>query len=168
MSVPPRVTGQDVRPQEALDLRVNGRTYRVATSPEKPLLWVLREDLGLTGTKYGCGRGLCGACSVHIDGRLVRSCVRKVGSVEGRTVTTIEGVITGSDHPVVRAWLEGRVSQCGYCQPGQIMAATALLDRNPRSTTEEIVSGMNGNLCRCGTYPRILRAITRAVAMRDE
>ncbi len=143
-------------------LEVNGRKHEVSASPDTPLLWVLREELQLTGTKFGCGEGLCGACTVHIDGEAARSCITSVGEVEGSKIVTIEGL--PEDHPVKRAWLEAEVSQCGYCQPGQIMEAAALLHGNPEPSDSDIDDAMSGNLCRCGTYPRIRRAIHSAAA----
>lgn len=136
---------------------VNGKKQSVELDPATPLLWVLRDHLKLTGTKFGCGEGLCGACTVHIDGQPQRSCITPLGDVRGRKVTTIEGIPAA--HPVKRAWLAEEVSQCGYCQPGQIMSATALLARNPRPSDTDIDGAMSGNLCRCGTYGRIRRAI---------
>ncbi len=143
-----------------ISLDINGKKYEVDVSPDVPLLWVIREYIGLTGTKFGCGVGLCGSCTVHLDGKAQRSCVTTVGSVKGRKITTIEGL--PEDHPVKRAWIEEQVPQCGYCQPGQIMQAAALLSENPNPTDDKIVSFMDGNLCRCGTYPFIKRAIKRA------
>jgi isoquinoline 1-oxidoreductase alpha subunit len=145
-----------------ITLDVNGKEFEVSASPDTPLLWVLREELELTGTKFGCGEGLCGACTVHVDGQATRSCVTSVGEVEGSKIVTIEGL--PEDHPVKRAWLEAEVSQCGYCQPGQIMEAVALLRDNPVPTDGDIDDAMNGNLCRCGTYPRIRKAIHSAAA----
>ena len=143
-------------------LRINGREHVVDAPPEMPLLWVIRDRLALTGTKYGCGVGLCGACTVHVDGEPVRSCSVRAGDVEGREITTIEGV-SGSVADAVRsAWMEADVVQCGYCQPGQIMSAVALLDRDPRPSPAETERAMNGVLCRCGTYLRILDAVRRA------
>jgi len=136
---------------------VNGTEQHVEVSPDTPLLWVLREKLGLTGTKFGCGMSVCGACTVHIDGAPRRSCVTPVGDVQGKTVLTIEGI--PEDHPLKQAWLDQEVSQCGYCQPGQIMSAVALLEQNPKPTDLDIDRSMSGNLCRCGTYGRIRRAI---------
>jgi len=130
--------------------------------PETPLLWVIREGLNLTGTKYGCGAGLCGACMVHIDGKRAFSCQIQVGEVSGRSVTTIEGLSNDSSHRVQKAWLAERVPQCGYCQSGQIMSAADLLNKNPRPSRDEIVEHMSAHICRCGTYPRIVRAIERA------
>jgi isoquinoline 1-oxidoreductase alpha subunit len=140
--------------------QVNGAERRVDVAPETPLLWVLREDLGLTGSKFGCGEGLCGACTVHIDGKAQRSCITKVGDVQGKKVVTIEGI--PASHPVKKAWLVQEVSQCGYCQPGQIMSAVALLAKKPRPSDADIDADMSGNLCRCGTYGRIRRAIHAA------
>jgi isoquinoline 1-oxidoreductase alpha subunit len=146
----------------AMTLVVNGREQAVDVSPDTPLLWVLRDSLGLTGTKYGCGQGLCGACTVHLDGQAVRSCTLPVSQVAGREITTIEGLSASGDHPLQQAWLAENVSQCGYCQPGQIMAAAALLAENPNPTDADIDASMSHNLCRCGTYQRIRRAIHRA------
>ena len=141
-------------------LMINGKDRRVNVDPETPLLWVLREQLGLTGSKFGCGEGLCGACTVLIDGAPERSCVTQVKDVQGKRVVTIEGI--PEDHPVKKAWLAEEVSQCGYCQPGQIMSAVALLKKKPRPTDADIDAAMSGNLCRCGTYGRIRRAIHAA------
>jgi isoquinoline 1-oxidoreductase subunit alpha len=149
-------------------LTVNDRSYTVDEPPETPLLWVLRDTLRLTGTKYGCGMGLCGACTVHVDGRATRSCSIPVGSVGARKITTIEGLSTDRSHPVQRAWIAEQVPQCGYCQSGQIMQAASLLASNPRPTTGEINAAMAGNICRCGTYQRIRRAIERAAGERTE
>jgi aerobic-type carbon monoxide dehydrogenase small subunit (CoxS/CutS family) len=145
-----------------LTLTVNGATHVVDADPETPLLWVLREKLRLTGTKFGCGIAACGACSVHVDGQPVKSCSVPVASVVGRQVGTIEGLSPDSSHAVQRAWIEQSVPQCGYCQSGQIMAAVALLQRSPRPTDQEIDTAMAGNLCRCGTYAQIRSAIHRA------
>jgi isoquinoline 1-oxidoreductase subunit alpha len=151
-------------------IRVNGAD--VSMSPAMlgdPLLWVLREDLGLTGTKFGCGQGACGACTVHIDGAAVRACLTPCGSVGSRSVTTIEGLAQGGKlHAVQRAWAELRVPQCGYCQAGQMMSAAALLRGNPSPTNAQIDEAMAGNLCRCGTYDRIRKAINRAVVIATE
>jgi isoquinoline 1-oxidoreductase subunit alpha len=143
-------------------LIVNGKRHNVAVPPDTPLLWVLRDTLGLTGTKYGCGMGLCGACTVHLDREAVRSCQTPIGSVGRRTVTTIEGLSFNRSHPVQRAWIAEQVPQCGYCQPGQIMQAAALLTKTPHPTREQIDQAMSGNICRCATYQRIRRAIQRA------
>jgi isoquinoline 1-oxidoreductase alpha subunit len=145
-----------------IPLNVNGQAHIVEVSPDTPLLWVLRDSLGLTGTKYSCGIGACGACTVHLDGEAVRSCTLPVGQVGGRAITTIEGLSVNGDHPLQKAWLAENVPQCGYCQPGQIMAAAALLAENPNPSDDDIDAAMSDNLCRCGTYQRIRRAIHRA------
>jgi aerobic-type carbon monoxide dehydrogenase small subunit (CoxS/CutS family) len=146
-----------------LSLEVNGKKYEVDVRPDTPLLWVLRERLGLTGTKYGCGMALCGACTVHVDGEAIRSCVTPVSSVDGKRITTIEGVSkTKEGKAVQEAWMADDVPQCGYCQSGQIMAAVALLKRNPKPADADIDETMDGILCRCGTYQRIRQAIHRA------
>jgi aerobic-type carbon monoxide dehydrogenase small subunit (CoxS/CutS family) len=142
-----------------ISLTVNDVQHQVDVDPAMPLLWVLRDILGLTGTKYGCGMGQCGSCTVHLDGRAVRSCTLPVSEAAGKQITTIEGLV---DHPLQRAWLAERVPQCGYCQLGQIMNAAALLAENPNPSDDEIDAAMAGNLCRCGTYQRIRRAIHRA------
>jgi isoquinoline 1-oxidoreductase alpha subunit len=148
-------------------LNVNGQTRAVELDdPSTPLLWVLRDGLGLTGTKYGCGVAQCGACTVHVNGRAVRSCVVEVSSVVGQAITTIEGLSTHGEHPLQRAWADVDVAQCGYCQAGQIMAAAALLKERPDPSDEEITRAMSRNLCRCGTYPRIRQAIRQAVAVK--
>jgi len=139
---------------------LNGKTVNVEAEPDTPLLWVIREHLELTGTKYGCGFAQCGACTVHVDGQAMRSCQIPLSWAEGKKVTTIEGL--EGKHPLQKAWIAEQVPQCGYCQSGQIMQAAALLARNPKPTREQIVQHMNGNLCRCGTYLRIVRAIERA------
>jgi isoquinoline 1-oxidoreductase alpha subunit len=143
-------------------LMINNRTYTVDADPEMPLLWVLRDALGLMGTKYGCGIAQCGACTVHVDSSAVRSCVLPVRAVEGKAITTIEGLSPDGSHPVQRAWLEHDVPQCGYCQVGMIMAAAALLSANPKPTDADIDASMAGNICRCGTYARIRAAIHSA------
>jgi len=146
-----------------LSLEVNGKKYKVDVRSDTPLLWVLREVLGLTGTKYGCGMALCGACTVYVDGEAIRSCVTPVSSVDGKKITTIEGVSrTREGKAIQEAWIADDVPQCGYCQSGQIMAAVALLSRNPKPTDTDINEGMDGILCRCGTYQRIRRTIHRA------
>lgn len=145
-----------------MKLTVNGREQDVDVAPEMPLLWVLRDTLGLTGTKFGCGMSQCGVCTVHVDGKAVRSCTTMMSSVEGKSVTTIEGLAADPGHPVLRAWHELDVVQCGWCQPGQVMGAAALVAKNASPTDAEIVSGMNGHLCRCGTYARILAGVRRA------
>ena len=144
---------------------LNGKPVQVDVSRKMPLLWVLRDTLGLTGTKFGCGAGLCGACTVHVDGKALRSCVTDVAAVEGQAVTTIEGLGKGKLHVLQAAWLAEDVSQCGYCQPGQIMSAAALLATKPRPTDAEIDDALSGNLCRCGTYPRIRAAVRRAAGV---
>jgi aerobic-type carbon monoxide dehydrogenase small subunit (CoxS/CutS family) len=148
-----------------LTLTVNRRRYTIDVDPNTPLLWVLRDGLGLTGTKYGCGMALCGACTVHIAGEAVRSCITPVSAVGREAVTTIEGLSPKGDHPVQRAWIAEDVPQCGYCQSGQIMAAAALLAKTPRPTDAEVAAFMSGNLCRCGTYQRIRQAIHRAAGL---
>jgi len=149
-----------------IKLTVNGRQIQLEVEDDMPLLWVLRDTLGLTGTKFGCGMALCGACTVHLDGAPVRSCVTAVSAAAGKRVTTIEGLSSDSSHPVQRAWIELDVPQCGYCQSGQIMAAAALLAQTPQPTDAEIDAFMSGNICRCGTYQRIRAAIHRAAAMQ--
>ncbi|UII26337.1 (2Fe-2S)-binding protein [Fulvivirga maritima] len=143
-------------------LKINGKSREVDVDPFTPLLWVLRDHLGLVGTKFGCGIAQCGACTVHVDGNAVRSCQMPVQLIGEGEVTTIEGLSEEGDHPVQKAWLEQDVPQCGYCQAGQIMSATALLKQNPNPTDEEIETAMSGNICRCGTYTRIKRAIKSA------
>jgi isoquinoline 1-oxidoreductase alpha subunit len=141
---------------------MNAKAATSDAPPYTPLLWVIREELKLTGTKFGCGTGLCGACMVHIDGKRAFSCQVQVSEVAGRAVTTIEGLSADSSHPVQKAWLAERVPQCGYCQSGQIMSAAALLKDTPKPSREQIVEHMSANICRCGTYPRIVRAVERA------
>jgi aerobic-type carbon monoxide dehydrogenase small subunit (CoxS/CutS family) len=143
-------------------IRINGQDVNVSAADDKPLLWVLRDDAGLKGTKYSCGAGLCGACTVLVNGRPVRSCIFPVAEVGDAEVTTIEGLARNPQHPVVQAWIDERVPQCGYCQPGQIMTAAALLQQNPSPSEADIDAAMSGVLCRCGTYLRIRRAIHRA------
>lgn len=143
-----------------IELKVNGKAHQLDADPDMPLLWAIRDLVGLTGTKYGCGVAACGACTVHVDGMPVRACVTPLESVAGMAVTTIEGL--GGDHPVQKAWEEMQVPQCGYCQSGQIMSAVALLAETPKPTDADIDGAMDGNLCRCGTYPRIRAAIKRA------
>jgi isoquinoline 1-oxidoreductase alpha subunit len=144
------------------EFSVNGNAVKVTAEADAPLLWVVREQLKLSGTKYGCGAALCGACTVHIDGKATRSCITTVASVAGKKVTTIEGLAPNGDHPLQKAWVAEQVPQCGYCQSGQIMQAAELLATNKKPTREQIVAHMDGNICRCGTYPRIVRAIERA------
>ncbi|HYM42101.1 MAG TPA: (2Fe-2S)-binding protein [Steroidobacteraceae bacterium] len=148
-----------------IKLNVNGKDLSVDVAADMPLLWVLRDTLGLTGTKYGCGKALCGACTVHLGGEPVRSCVTPVSAVGARKVTTIEGLSPDRSHPVQRAWIELDVPQCGYCQSGQIMSAAALLARNPQPSDADIDQFMSGNICRCGTYQRIRAAIHRAALL---
>jgi isoquinoline 1-oxidoreductase alpha subunit len=144
------------------ELRVNGKKHVVSVYPDTPVLWVVRETLGLTGTKYGCGMSLCGACTVHLNGKAIRSCTTPIASVVGNEITTIEGLTGDIGRAVQQAWIEEDVPQCGYCQSGQIMAAAALLAKSPNPSDTEIDEAMSGNLCRCGTYQRIRRAIHRA------
>ena len=146
----------------AVAFTINGKPASVEAEADTPLLWVVREHLKLTGTKYGCGSGLCGACTVHLDGKAVRSCQTTVGDVRGKKITTIEGLSANSDHPLQKAWIAEQVPQCGYCQSGQIMQAAELLATTKTPTRDQIVAHMDGNICRCGTYPRIVRAIQRA------
>ncbi len=148
-----------------ITVNVNGKGFIVDVDPATPLLWVIRENLGLTGTKYGCGMAQCGACTVHIDGEAVRSCVTPVARAAGKIVTTIEGLSADLSHPLQRAWIAEEVPQCGYCQSGQIMSAAVLLRENPKPSDSDIDDAMTGNICRCGTYPRIRRAIHRAAQL---
>src|SRR5579864_8858322 len=151
-----------------ISFKINGKPVSLDVDPETPLLWVVRDNLGLTGTKYGCGVAQCGACTVHIDGQAVRSCVASVGRAAGHEITTIEGLSANLSHPLQQAWLEVDVPQCGYCQSGQIMSAAVLLRENPKPTDTDIDEAMSGNICRCGTYLRIRRAIHRAAEMAAE
>ncbi|MDI1479173.1 (2Fe-2S)-binding protein [Polyangium sp. y55x31] len=148
-------------------IRVNGVEKTLDVDPEMPLLWALRDVLGLTGTKYGCGQALCGACAVHLDGQVVRACVTPVRRADGHSVTTIEGLAPDGSHPLQRAWVELGVPQCGFCQAGQIMTAAALLKAKPKPSDDEIDQSMAGNLCRCGAYPRIRAAIRKAAGMPE-
>ncbi|MGE3247421.1 MAG: (2Fe-2S)-binding protein [Beijerinckiaceae bacterium] len=145
-----------------IEMNVNGRPAKVEAGPDTPLLWVIREQLALTGAKYGCGAGLCGACTVHVDGVAVASCQTSAQSAAGKKVTTIEGLGASGLHPLQKAWIAEETPQCGYCQSGQIMKAAELLAKTPKPSREQIVEHMDGNLCRCGSYPRIVRAIERA------
>ena len=146
----------------SLQLQVNGKTVNSHSDADTPLLWVLRDELGMTGTKFGCGSGLCGACTVHVNGDAVRSCQTQIGTAAGTKVSTIESLGTAGTHALQKAWVKHQVPQCGYCQSGQIMAAAALVAGNPAPTDADIDAAMDGNLCRCGTYPRVRRAIHRA------
>jgi aerobic-type carbon monoxide dehydrogenase small subunit (CoxS/CutS family) len=148
-----------------ITLNVNGRSIEVDVDPQTPLLWVLRDTVGLTGTKYGCGMALCGACTVHLDGEPIRSCVTPVSAIGDQKITTIEGLSKDRSHPVQQAWMEIDVPQCGYCQSGQIMSAAALLAKTPKPTDADIDAAMAGNICRCGTYQRIRAAIHRAAEL---
>jgi isoquinoline 1-oxidoreductase alpha subunit len=150
----------------AIQFILNGKRQSVNVNPRMPLLWVLRDTLGMTGTKFGCGMSLCGACTVHVEGVAVRSCVTPVSSVSGKRITTIEGLSPDRSHPVQRAWMEIDVPQCGYCQSGQIMSAVALLAKNPKPSDADIDEAMKGNICRCGTYQRIRKAIHRAAELK--
>lgn len=151
-----------------IEIRVNDQTQRIDADPDMPLLWVIRDLLNLTGTKFGCGKGLCGACTVHLDGSPVRSCLIPVSAADGRSVTTIEGLARDGKHPVVQAWREHNVPQCGYCQPGQMMTAAALIRDNPGISDVQISRGMAGNVCRCGTYMRIRAAVQRAARIAGD
>jgi isoquinoline 1-oxidoreductase alpha subunit len=151
-----------------INLKVNQKDYAVDASPDMPLLWVLRDLLGLTGTKFGCGMAQCGACTVHLNGEAVRSCVTLVSRAEGKEIVTIEGLSTDLSHPLQQAWIAEDVPQCGYCQSGQIMSAAVLLRENPNPTDADIDDAMTGNICRCGTYPRIRKAIHLAAKLQQE
>jgi len=152
----------------AITFVLNGKPQTVDVSPEMPLLWVLRDTLKMTGTKFGCGLALCGACTVHIEGEAARSCVTPIANVAGKKITTIEGLSGDGTHPVQQAWMAINVPQCGYCQPGQIMSAVALLSKKASPSDAEIDDAMSGNICRCGTYQRIRQAIHRAATMRSQ
>jgi len=156
------------RTSVVITLKVNGKQLNADVDPATPLLWVLRETLGLTGTKYGCGMALCGACTVHLDGEAIRSCVKRVSDAAGKEITTIEGLSPDLGHPLQKAWMEIDVPQCGYCQSGQLMSAAALLAENSNPSDTDIDEGMAGNICRCGTYPRIRRAIHRAAEIKAQ
>jgi isoquinoline 1-oxidoreductase alpha subunit len=151
----------------AITFNLNGGKQTVDVNPQTPLLWVLRDTIGLTGTKFGCGAALCGACTVHINGNPVRSCVTQISSVAGKTVTTIEGLSADTTHPVQRAWIEEDVPQCGYCQSGQIMAVASLLTKTAKPTDADIDEALHGNICRCGTYSQIRRAVHRAAELKS-
>ncbi|HVS87910.1 MAG TPA: (2Fe-2S)-binding protein [Candidatus Acidoferrum sp.] len=151
----------------AISFTLNGKPQTVDVSPDMPLLWVLRDTLNMTGTKFGCGMALCGACTVHINGEATRSCVTQISSVAGKKITTIEGLSVDGSHPVQQAWMEEDVPQCGYCQSGQIMSAVALLAKKANPTDADIDDAMSGNICRCGTYQRIRKAIHKAAALQS-
>ncbi|OJT24646.1 (2Fe-2S)-binding protein [Archangium sp. Cb G35] len=152
----------------SIRVRINGVEKELDVDPEMPLLWALRDVLGLTGTKYGCGEALCGACTVHLDGQTVRACVTPIRRADGHSVTTIEGLSPDGNHPLQRAWVDLGVPQCGFCQAGQIMCAAALLEKKPKPTDAEIDHSLAGNLCRCGTYTRIRAAVKKAAGMSEE
>jgi isoquinoline 1-oxidoreductase subunit alpha len=149
---------------DAITVTVNGKQHSVEVSPDTPLLWVLRDTLGLTGTKFGCGIAQCGACTVHVNGEPTRSCITRISAVSGRDITTIEGLSADGDHPAQAAWLEEQVAQCGYCQSGMIMTTAALLAKNPSPTDSDIDDALSGHICRCGTYQRIRRAVHQAAS----
>jgi|SRR5262245_1125636 len=149
-----------------ISLTVNGKPYQLDVPPDMPLLWAIRDTIGLTGTKYACGMAICGACTVHVDGAPVRSCIAQVGAVAGKGVTTVEGLSAKTDHPVQRAWIEMDVPQCGFCQSGQVMSAAALIAQNASPSDADIDAAMGGNICRCGTYQRIRAAVHRAAALK--
>ena len=151
----------------AIQLTINDSVHELDVEPDMPLLWAIRDIAGLTGTKFGCGKALCGACTVHVDGQPVRSCSYPISAAAGRSITTIEGLSENGDHPLQQAWRELNVPQCGYCQSGQIMSAAALLERNPNPSRADIDTAMSGNLCRCGTYTRIRAAIERAAEVKS-
>ena len=151
-----------------IKLNINGKLTELDVSEDMPLLWALRDVAKLTGSKYGCGKGICGACTVHIDGQAMQSCIIPMSYAQGKNITTIEGLSDASNHPVQQAWLDLKVAQCGYCQTGQIMSATALLAQNPNPTDDDINNAMAGNICRCGTYPRIRAAIKLAAKATAE
>ena len=151
-----------------IELTINNKKHQLDVPQEMPLLWALRDIIKLTGSKYGCGMGLCGACTVHLDGEATRSCVLTVSAAIGKKVTTIEGLSDNADHPLQQAWMDISVPQCGYCQPGQIMSAASLLNKNDSPSDDEIDQAMSGNICRCGTYPRIRSAIHKAAKLARE
>lgn len=151
-----------------IEIQVNGTKHTVEADPEMPLLWALRDLIGLTGTKFGCGMTLCGACTVHLDGAPVRSCALPIGQIKKSHITTIEGISINNSHPVQKAWIEMQTPQCGYCQSGQIMSAVALLKNNAQPTDADIDAALAGNLCRCGTYPRIRAAVKRAATLMKD
>ena len=151
---------QDKTTGQTIELKINGTIHKVEANPDMPLLWAIRDLVGMTGTKFGCGMALCGACTIHLDGVAIRSCVSPVSMAEGKSLTTIEGI--PQEHPIKQAWNEHNVPQCGYCQPGQIMSACALLKQNAHPSESDVENAMAGNICRCGTYPRIKKAILSA------
>jgi len=154
--------------KQVIQFTLNGERVRLETEPDRPLLWVLRGDLALTGSKYGCGEGLCGACAVLVDGRAQKACIQSIGGVSGKTVTTIEGLAAGEKlHPVQQAFMEHDALQCGYCTPGMIVSAVGLLSENPKASEADIIAGLDGNLCRCGAHKRILEAV-RSVALTEQ
>jgi len=148
-------------------LKINGQLHELEADPQMPLLWALRDLLQMTGTKFGCAQGLCGACTIHLNGVAVRACMTTVAAAQGAEITTIEGLSVDASHPLQRAWIEHKVPQCGYCQPGQLMSASALLKNNPHPSDEQIKQAMAGNLCRCGTYPRIEAAIKSVMSVQQ-
>ena len=151
-----------------MQFTINGKSVQLDVEADTPLLWVIRDEIGLTGTKFGCGKGLCGACTVHLNGSAIRSCITPVAAIEGQSITTIEGLADGDSlHPLQQSWIKHNVPQCGYCQSGQLMSASALLAQNPNPSSEDIRSAMAGNICRCGTYPRIEKAIQDAAAHQN-
>jgi isoquinoline 1-oxidoreductase alpha subunit len=152
----------------SITLKINNKNYTVDADPKMPLLWAIRDLAGLTGTKYGCGMAQCGACTVHLEGNAVRSCSIPVSAVSGKNITTIEGLSDDNSNPVQQAWIAEQVPQCGYCQSGQIMSATALLKKNPTPTDKDIDAAMQGNICRCGTYPRIRKAVKTAAQLMNQ
>lgn len=165
------IPGSDLSPfnlARMIQLTINQKNYSLDVPPEMPLLWALRDVIGLTGTKYGCGMAQCGACTVHLDGEAIRSCITPVSRAAGKNITTIEGLSADNSHPVQQAWLLEDVPQCGYCQSGQIMSATLLLKENPEPSDQDIDDAMSGNICRCGTYPRIRKAIHTAARLIKE
>jgi isoquinoline 1-oxidoreductase subunit alpha len=152
----------------SITLKINNQNHTIEADPKMPLLWAIRDLIGLTGTKYGCGIAQCGACTVHLEGTPIRSCSMPVSAASGKNITTIEGISADNSHPVQQAWIAEQVPQCGYCQSGQIMAAAALLKRNTNPTDKDIDSAMNGHICRCGTYPRIRKAIKTAAQLMNQ
>ena len=166
LSLEPKQKRQNIRSVRVITLKVNGKRVDVDVDPNTPLLWVLRDTLSLTGTKYGCGMAQCGACTVHLNGEAIRSCVKRIADAVGKEITTIEGLSTDLSHPLQKAWMEIDVPQCGYCQSGQIMSAAVLLAENSKPSDTDIDEAMTGNICRCGTYQRIREAIHQAAEMK--